>query len=146
MVIGGGKVRGRVNSEKNGNQEKRRIHFTVVGEPVAKARPRVTRNGAVYTPKKTSDYESLVRMVLAASMPLKTPLTPPIRAEINFHFHSAKKNSGYKVTRSDLDNLVKSVLDASNGIAYRDDAEVAVLVARKFWGEEFKTVITFEEL
>lgn len=146
MVMGADKVRGRVNLEKNGNPKKRRIHFTVIGEPIAKARPRVTRKGAVYTPKRTSDYEQIVRMVLGCSMPDKTPLKPPIRAEMDFHFHSALKKIGFKATRSDLDNLVKSILDACNGIAYKDDAGVAVLVARKFWGEEFKTVVTFEEL
>lgn len=146
MVTGGGKLRGEVNLEKNGNPKKRRIEFTVVGEPVAKARPRVTRSGAVYTPKKTSDYESIVRMILNASMPLKTHLEPPIRAELNFHFSSARKKCGYKVTRSDLDNLVKSVLDACNGIAYKDDAGVAVLVARKYWSDESKTVVILEEL
>lgn len=34
------------------------IEFTVFGEPQGKARPRFTRMGRAYTPKKTADYES----------------------------------------------------------------------------------------
>ena len=37
-----------------------RVEFTIEGPPVGKARPRVTRT-VTYTPKKTSQYEDLVR-------------------------------------------------------------------------------------
>ena len=37
-----------------------KVEFTIEGPPVGKARPRVTRTVA-YTPKKTSQYEDLVR-------------------------------------------------------------------------------------
>ena len=33
----------------------------VPGEPVPKARPRMTRSGHVYTPKRTADYEAAVK-------------------------------------------------------------------------------------
>jgi Holliday junction resolvase RusA-like endonuclease len=36
------------------------------------------------------------------------------------------------VAIADVDNIVKAVLDAINGIAYEDDADVAVLVASKY--------------
>ena len=35
--------------------------FTIHAAPVGKARPRVTSHGT-YTPKKTRDYEQLVRL------------------------------------------------------------------------------------
>ena len=37
-----------------------KVEFTIEGPPVGKARPRVTRT-VTYTPKKTSQYENLVR-------------------------------------------------------------------------------------
>ncbi len=36
-----------------------------------------------------------------------------------------------KTTRPDLDNLVKNVLDALNGVCWRDDASVVALLAYK---------------
>ena len=35
----------------------KRIDFWFQGEPVGKGRPRFTRQGRAYTPKKTRDYE-----------------------------------------------------------------------------------------
>ena len=39
-----------------------KIYFEIPGEPVAKARPRVTKQGITYTPKKTENYENLVKL------------------------------------------------------------------------------------
>ena len=38
------------------------VKFTVPGNPVGKARPRMTRSGHAYTPDKTVSYENLVKM------------------------------------------------------------------------------------
>lgn len=43
----------------------------------------------------------------------------------------AQANGFYKETRSDLDNQIKLVCDALNGIAYVDDAQVAVIYSEK---------------
>ena len=37
---------------------------------------------------------------------------------------------------TDLDNMVKFVLDALNGVAYLDDAQISVLSASKRYSEE----------
>ncbi len=37
------------------------VNFTIPGEPVGKARPRITRQGITYTPAKTVNYETLVK-------------------------------------------------------------------------------------
>jgi hypothetical protein len=41
--------------------EPQAVMFTVEGEPMVKARPRVTRSGHTYTPKTTVDAERRVR-------------------------------------------------------------------------------------
>ena len=38
--------------------------------------------------------------------------------------------------KPDIDNVIKAVLDALNGIAYKDDARVVELEARKVYGNE----------
>ena len=52
-------------------------------------------------------------------------------------------------SRPDIDNLVKLVLDALNGTAYEDDAQITGLSAQKVYGSEFEaggTVVTVEEI
>ena len=44
---------------------------------------------------------------------------------------SVKPTDLGKTTRPDIDNLVKNVLDALNGVAWEDDNQVAVLYAIK---------------
>jgi Holliday junction resolvase RusA-like endonuclease len=51
------------------------------------------------------------------------PIVGPVRVEVSF-WRSSKR-------RCDLDNLVKSVTDALNGLAYVDDQQIVELVARK---------------
>ena len=39
----------------------REIYFIVPGEVIPKGRPRFTRSGHAYTPKRTTDYETKVK-------------------------------------------------------------------------------------
>jgi crossover junction endodeoxyribonuclease RusA len=96
------------------------IQFCVPCEPVPKGRPRAGR-GRHYTPKRTRDYERSVAMF--ARMAGAEPIVGPVRVEVSF-WRSSKR-------RCDLDNLVKSVTDALNGLAYADDQQIVELVARK---------------
>jgi Holliday junction resolvase RusA-like endonuclease len=38
-----------------------------------------------------------------------------------------------KTKKPDIDNLTKAILDALNGIAWNDDAQVAQITAKKVW-------------
>lgn len=117
------------------------ITFEVPGVPVGKERPRVTSHGT-YTPKKTKQYmkqiqaaykkesgacfESFVRMDILAYFPIPKSYTKKQRREIEeHHFWYGKK--------PDKDNIDKSVMDALNGIAYKDDSMiVAGLTMKKY--------------
>ena len=48
------------------------LTFTVYGKPVAKGRPRMTRNGHVYTPQTTREYEERIRNAAMSEMGRKT--------------------------------------------------------------------------
>ena len=54
-------------------------------------------------------------------------------------------NTGY-THRPDVDNLTKAVLDALNGLAYKDDAQVCSLNFDKYYGKEAKVIIEIEEV
>ena len=112
-----------------------RISITVPGEPVAKARPRFTKNGHVYTPKKTAVYEQVIGLHARAAMKGHKILTGAIKLSVTAYMpipHSwslkqkTKAMSGAlrHTKRPDLSNIIKSVEDALNGIVYADDAQI----------------------
>ena len=112
-----------------------RISITVPGEPVAKARPRFTKNGHVYTPKKTAVYEQVIGLHARAAMKGKKILTGAIKLSVTAYMpipqswslkQKTKAMSGAlrHTKRPDSDNLCKAVQDALNGIIYADDAQI----------------------
>ena len=77
--------------------------FWVPGRPVGKERPRMTRFGHVYTPKKTADYEFLIgQLYRVAARKLSHGSPPWIGLVIR---HRGK-------VHPDGDNVVKCYLDA----------------------------------
>lgn len=126
------------------------MRFTIPGKPQAKERPR-TVNGHTYTPKRTQDYETLVRIskigdVRARGRFDEGPLEVSIvwARQITASWSKKRKAEAlaqvYAVDRMDLDNVAKSVLDALNGIAYNDDSQVAVLHVSRLYTEQPDTV------
>ena len=102
--------------------------MTIPGKPVSKARPRISKRGFMYTDKKTSDYEKKIKSY--AKDICKTPYTCPVSVHIIFRYKKPKtsKDKGiFKTTRPDLDNLIKSITDALNGIAYLDDSQICII-------------------
>ena len=122
-----------------------RISITVPGEPVAKARPRFTKNGHVYTPKKTAVYEQVIGLHARAAMKGKKILTGAIKMSVTAYMpipqswsrtQKAKAMSGAlrHTKRPDSDNLCKAVQDALNGIIYADDAQIYEVHILKRYG------------
>lgn len=117
----------------------RLVSFWVPGAPVPKARPRFSSRGGVartYTPAKTRAYEARVADAGRAALCGAWPLQGPLKAVVRVHLPALK--SGPKAHRSapptgrpDLDNVVKAVLDALNGVLYADDSQVVTLKAYK---------------
>ena len=95
--------------------------FCVIGNPIPKGRPRLGYRRRVFTPQRTLDYERLVA-VEAMTQGVRC-VSDTLRVEADF-YRSTKH-------RVDLDNLIKSILDALNGIAYDDDVQIVQLEARK---------------
>lgn len=103
------------------------VSFTVPGDPVAKERPRLGRNGNVFTPHRTRLAESIIWARWRSAVgPGVGVLTGPVRLELRFDCATRQ--------RVDIDNLSKTVLDALNGRAYHDDAQVLQLRLEKRLG------------
>jgi len=137
-----------------------RIEFTIPGQPVPKARPRVV-NGHAFTPKKTADYEKLVQM--CGRMAMKQHgveiATGAVKLGVVAFFQiprswTAKKKKDatdgvFRHTqRPDWDNLYKAVADGLNGICYADDSQIIAPHPQsgKFWSDNPRVEVIVEEV
>lgn len=115
------------------------LTFTVPGDPVVKGRPRFTRYGKAYTPKKTADAELAIKMLLNGLV--SEPFDRPVGVDAVF-FCATKR-------RTDGDNLMKMLLDAMNEVVVTDDylvEDVHYRLYRKAEGEEPRTEVYVYEL
>lgn len=128
--------------------------FTVLGKPQAKQRPRVTRFGT-FTPKETVMYENCVKFEYERQSGVT--LDGAIRATIICYYPIPKSVSKKQreqmekgetpyTHKSDCDNLAKSILDALNGIAYRDDALISELHVYKYYAVTPRVDVILEEI
>lgn len=124
------------------------ITLTIPGQPVGKQRPRVVRSRAgfpiAFTPKKTVEYETLIRELFAVKYPDFEPLDIPLYMRLDI-FQAIPKSASKKTQaameageiwpalKPDIDNVLKAFLDALNGVAYRDDSCVVRVGASKFY-------------
>lgn len=117
--------------------------ITVTGEPVPKERPRMARSGHVYTPGKTKHQEAEIALEwVRRYKDLK--IDKPVKMECIFYMKKAKACRDDVVQkRPDIDNLLKTVLDGLNDVAYIDDKQIFDVRAVKMWGEP-RTVIRLE--
>ncbi len=76
---------------------------------------------------------------------LESPYTGSLCIEIDFHIKKPKTTRYGQFPPLDLDNLVKSVLDAGNGILYKDDRQIVKIVAKKSWQVAGKIIIVMHE-
>lgn len=116
--------------------------------PVAKGRPRFTRFGGTYTPAKTKIYETTIaEYYTQASKGFAFEKGTPLHVNLVFGMpipaSTSKKQREKMLVRiikhtkkPDLDNMVKAVLDALNGVAWADDSQIVWLSALKEYSDE----------
>jgi Holliday junction resolvase RusA-like endonuclease len=122
------------------------VQFSIDSPPVPKGRPKFSKIGGfvrTYTPKKTSDYETIVRETAQQAMtrePLETPTAVYLYFRLPIPKSYPKKRVAACLTglerpikKPDIDNLAKSVLDGLNGIVYRDDGQIVSLHVTKVY-------------
>lgn len=116
-----------------------RIFITAPGDPVATARGRHGRNGHVFTPSRSLEYQNAIAL-LVRSASSASELVCPFRLEARFYC------SDYH--RKDLDNLLKSVMDGiTKSRLWRDDSQVQQLSATVFRGQgNARAEVTIEEI
>lgn len=123
--------------------------FQVIGAPVGKGRPRATRQGAfvrIYTPAKTKDYEAQVADAAKTAMRGRSPVESAVQVNMAIYVEPPKswtktKRAGalrgdvYPTTKPDVDNIIKGIFDACNGIVFVDDKQICSLQVTKRYDE-----------
>jgi Holliday junction resolvase RusA-like endonuclease len=135
------------------------IEFTVLGDPKGKGRPRFSRVGKftkTYTDAKTKMYEekiaSAARLATYPHEPLTTPIAVFMRINVPIPTSYSKKRKeacllGVEMPckKPDIDNVAKGILDAMNGIVYKDDVQVVRLTLHKQYSTEPSVYIMVRE-
>jgi len=132
------------------------LNFTVPIPPEGKARPRVQKNGIVYTPAKTKTYENFIkgcyvenygdfsfkdtsiRIYVKAFMPIPTKFR---KAEKEAALANVLKPIG----KPDGDNILKAVLDALNQLAYDDDCYIYAISVIKEYSDMPRIEVTISD-
>lgn len=125
--------------------------------PIAKKRPRFARVGKGY-----KVYSLQVEQENAFKWEIKSqyrgkPLECAVAVSIIFYMYIPKsitkgkrllmqQNVIHHTKKPDIDNLVKFVLDCMNGIIFKDDTQVVILTAKKWYGDNPRTEIVVDEL
>lgn len=122
------------------------IEFAIPGAPVAWQRAR--RSGdRYYVSGEQQDARDAIRLAYLNEHRRSAPVGGKCSVEYRFVFQPNKKDliRGQVVfpcpkgTRPDLDNLVKLVNDALNGLAWLDDAQVVEFYADKVFDHRPET-------
>jgi Holliday junction resolvase RusA-like endonuclease len=103
------------------------VHVVMEGDPVAHQRPVVTRRGT-FTPKRTSDYMETLRWEIFAAYQEVKPVAgdgPIKRYGVQALFYRSNRQ------RIDIDNLMKTVMDAATAAGiWEDDSLVQEMASR----------------
>lgn len=120
--------------------------IVIYGEPVAKGRPKFMVKGKfvqAYTPAKTRKEEKRLRDELKRIY-TDSLIECPLAIDLSFYFAIPKsyskkaireiiENKFVHIKKPDCDNLAKLVLDAMNGIVYKDDRQIYSLNVSKYY-------------
>ena len=118
-------------------------------EPMPKLRPRFSiHHGRVltHTPPKTKEFETMVaeyyRLAHSYTFEQHKPITVSIDFCLSVPASTSKKRKADMISgvikhtvKPDIDNLTKAMLDALNGIAWYDDAQITMLHVSKSYAE-----------
>lgn len=138
------------------------MKFVINMNPLASPRPRFTNRGGFvksYMPKDYMDWKKQFLLAWSLYRADKLAQGKPLFVKVGFYIAppaalaKVKKNAEALrtevipvVKKPDIDNLVKSVLDAVNGYAWHDDNQISDLYAKKRYSLKPRIEIEITEL
>ena len=96
----------------------------------------------MFTPAKTVGYEGLVALAAQQAMRGAPLIEGPVLAQLRIDVQIPASWSGKKqraaeagqlapTSKPDIDNVVKAIFDAINGVVWKDDVQVVALTVKK---------------
>lgn len=121
------------------------IRFIVPGQPEGKGRPKVVKIGGftrMAAPPKAVAYEGLIAMAAHTAMAGRDLVEGPVAVRMFVACQIPESKSKkwkadalagrvFPTTKPDIDNTVKAVFDALNGVVWKDDVQVVDLQLTK---------------
>jgi Holliday junction resolvase RusA-like endonuclease len=103
-------------------------------EPMPLERARHGAHGSVYTPRASQDFKNIVGLFCRQAAHVG-PLLGALALDLEFMVQRPatikESKRSLPCVRPDLDNYIKAVMDALNGVWWKDDGQVCQLSARK---------------
>ena len=134
------------------------VRFVIPGPPQGKARARTVHNRRTgytqsFTPAQTVLYENLIKTMYWENSRQIWNNEEALKVSISAVYEPPKSTSKrnrermlngqiWPTKKPDADNIAKVVLDALNGVAYKDDTQVVHLDVIKMYGESAYVEVT----
>ena len=137
------------------------IRFVIPGEPKGKQRPKFSTYGgkvSTRTPEQTVLYENRVIMEYRRQCGnARFDDNSALEMSVTAYYSIAKSTSAKKreemmrgnirpTKKPDVDNVLKIIADSLNGVAYRDDSQIASADIRKLYGYTPKVEVTIQDI
>ena len=138
------------------------LKFEIPGSPIGQGRPKFsTINGhaVAYDPEKSRNYKAYVKLLATQAMKDSgfTMIEGPCCLDIMAFFEVPKsKSKKFKerallglerpTKKPDIDNIVKALQDALNGLAYKDDSSIVFLSVAKCYSEVPRVEVILREI
>ena len=138
------------------NEPKAKVAFTIIGEPLGKGRPHFSTAGGytrAVTPKKTANYETLVKMEYQAqcggfmfgrsdALGMRITAYKPIPKSTSKRKRTLMEEGLIRPGKTpDWDNIGKIICDALNKVAFCDDAQIVDAKVVKYYSDHPRVVI-----
>jgi Holliday junction resolvase RusA-like endonuclease len=138
------------------------LQLHIPGEPVAKKRPRFARRGKfvmTYNDQETEEGKFIAQVLFQING--HEPFQGPLSVDVGFYVGRPKahygtgKNEGvlkpsapkHCLNVKDVDNYLKFAFDCLNEVAWKDDRQVVMVQAGKWYADDLpRTEITIIEL
>lgn len=114
------------------------VTFNIPGRVRGQGRPRSLRNGRTYKAREDRAWEKHVADCYRTACPVRPGTTTfgSAPVEVSLHIFPALPKStpkrveeDDKPVKPDIDNVIKGILDALNGVAWEDDCQVRGVMA-----------------
>ena len=126
------------------------LRITIQEEPQAKGRSRIVSvNGKFhsYTPERTKVAQNAILLRLMRHQADCFPKDTPIKLTAVFYRTKSKylpKRETLPFRKPDLDNMLKLLSDAANGVLFVDDAQLTTIRVSKRWTDKDAGYITIK--